>query len=216
MHGFWLCLRLCVSVDRMSVQSYRDMLHVKRHLGQYTVAAVKIAIQYGALDPDGRVFRRRQYLSIVTFLKLVWLAMHCGWQWPSMDTIFDLLWLAMAIDEQASQSFVAGSGHRWTRFTTYCGGQYILIDSVWVVFTLNRSTTSLLSPTISIARFPPRLSAPRPLSPTLPIDRHLRQCKIALGLPSEASRNFSSGQNRPTCGLENHPAQQSYNSYKMK
>ena len=36
----------------------------------------------------------------------------CGWQWPSMSMVRNLLRLAMAIDEHASQSMVVGNSHR--------------------------------------------------------------------------------------------------------
>ena len=69
------------------------------------------------MDPDGRVIRRRQCLSIVTF--------------PNR------LRLAMAFDEQGSWSIVAGSDHRWTRFmwrTTYIDWSYhqsIVADKIF-------------------------------------------------------------------------------------
>ena len=134
------------------------------------MATAKIAIQYDALDPNGRVFCRRQCLSIATF--------------PN------LLWLAMAIDRHALQSIVAGKCHRWTWVTIYCGWQWSSMDTLHVVDNMyniyiyrltvppvycRRQYLSiyfsprLLSQTVSIDRF-----VPRPLS-TTSIDGDLPQ-----------------------------------------
>ena len=154
------------------------------------MVTAKMAIQYGALDTDGGVFCCRQCLLIVTVLNLLWLEMHCGWQWPSMDTLYDLLSLPMAIHGQASQSMVADSGHRWIRFTTYCGEQYInrsIVPPVYCSDNIDRFPPRLLLSTIPINRF-----VRRPLSLTMlidtfhsllpitkPIDRHLPQAIAA-------------------------------------
>lgn len=56
---------------------------------------------------------------------------HCGWQWPSMGTLHNILWLAIlvAIDGHASQSIVAGNDHGSTHFTIYCGWQEPSMDT---------------------------------------------------------------------------------------
>ena len=69
------------------------------------------------------------YFVVGNAYRLLPSLIYCGWQWPSIDTLYNLLWLANAIDGHGSQSIVAGSGHRWTRSTwwTICI-IYIYID----------------------------------------------------------------------------------------
>ena len=51
-------------------------------------------------------------------------------QWLSMEAAHNVLWSAMATGRHGSQSIAAGNGHRWARFTIYCGKQYLSMGNV--------------------------------------------------------------------------------------
>ena len=62
-----------------------------------------------------------------------------------MDSLHKLLRSTMAINRHPTQSMVAGSGHRWTQYPTYCDGQHVSVGSF---ASLLRLTTTTVCPLI--------------------------------------------------------------------
>ena len=114
----------CVPKDKISLSSERQLLN--RKIG-YTVVSNSIH-----RHPRWMFGRESKIDDQLTYIA----------RWLSMDSLYNLLWPAMAVDRQLAQSIVATDGYRQASRTISCGRQWPSIDIshnlLWLAMAIDR------------------------------------------------------------------------------